>query len=366
MRELVVSTLQDVRALAVELRPAALDDFGLVPAVERLAGTVREQSGLRIDFEAQLGDERLPTEVETALYRVVQEALTNIVKHADARHVSILLARKKGPSWPWSRTTARASTRRRTSEDALGLAGMRERMGLVGGRLRVESASGAEPHWWPRCPSVTIRVLVVDDHAVVRAGLRRVLDAEDDIETVGEAADAERAVFEAIETEPDVVLMDVVMPGKSGIEGMPALLQARPETKVLVLSMQDDPRYVQRGVRGRARAGTCSRRRPTPRWSAPSGPSPRASATSTPRSARGSSRRRPTSGAGPSRTRSPSGSARCCACSRSGTRTRRSRRCSSSRCGTAETHRAHIMQKLHLGSRAELVRYALSAGLLDS
>ncbi len=91
---------------------------------------------------------------------------------------------------------------------------------------------------------MTIRVLIVDDHAVVRAGLRRVLDAEDDIETVGEAATAERAVFEAIETKPDVVLLDVMMPETTGIEGMPALLQAAPDVKVLVLSMQDDPRYV--------------------------------------------------------------------------------------------------------------------------
>jgi len=90
----------------------------------------------------------------------------------------------------------------------------------------------------------TIRVLVVDDHSVVRSGLRRVLDAEPDIETVGEAPNAERAVFEAMEHRPDVVLMDVVMPGKSGIEGTPAVLQAVPETRVLVLSMQDDPRYV--------------------------------------------------------------------------------------------------------------------------
>ena len=91
---------------------------------------------------------------------------------------------------------------------------------------------------------MTIRVLVVDDHAVVRAGIRRVLDAEDDIETVGEAPTAERAVFEALESKPDVVLMDVVMPGKSGIDGLPALLQALPDVRVLMLSMQDDPRYV--------------------------------------------------------------------------------------------------------------------------
>ena len=143
VRQLVVSTLQDVRALAVELRPAALDDFGLVPAVERLAGTVREQSELRIDFEAQLGVKRLPTEVETALYRVVQEALTNIVKHAAARHVSIVLARKAGAVVAVIEDDGSGFDPRRTRGDALGLSGMKERMVLVGGQLRVESASGA-------------------------------------------------------------------------------------------------------------------------------------------------------------------------------------------------------------------------------
>ena len=101
---------------------------------------------------------------------------------------------------------------------------------------------------------MTIRVLVVDDHAVVRSGLRRVLDAEKDIKTVAEAANAERAVFEALEHKPDVVLLDVVMPGKSGIEGMPALLQAVPDARILVLSMQDDPRYVREAFEAGARA----------------------------------------------------------------------------------------------------------------
>jgi two-component system, NarL family, response regulator NreC len=91
---------------------------------------------------------------------------------------------------------------------------------------------------------VTIRVLLVDDHAILRAGLRRVLDAEPDIEVVAEAESAERAIFEAIESSPDVVVLDVVMPGKSGIEGTPELLRAVPDTKILILSMQDDPRYV--------------------------------------------------------------------------------------------------------------------------
>ena len=89
-----------------------------------------------------------------------------------------------------------------------------------------------------------IRVLIVDDHAVVRSGLHLLLDAEDDIEVIGEAGDVKEAVLEAREKKPDVVLMDVVMPGQSGIEGVPQVLKEAPGSKVLVLSMQDDPRYV--------------------------------------------------------------------------------------------------------------------------
>jgi len=143
VRELVVSTLQDVRRLAVELRPSALDDFGLVSAVERLAQTFREQTGMHVDLETQLGDERLPGEVETALYRIVQEALTNIVKHAEASRVSILLTRKDGSAVAVVEDDGLGFDPGAARDEGLGLVGMRERVGLVGGRLRIESSTGA-------------------------------------------------------------------------------------------------------------------------------------------------------------------------------------------------------------------------------
>lgn len=143
LRELVVSTLQDVRRLAVELRPAALDDFGLVPAVERLADTFREQTGIQVDLEGQLGEQRLPSEVETALYRIVQEALTNIVKHAGAQRVSILLTQKDRSVAAVVEDDGVGFDPGADGEEGLGLAGMRERVGLVGGRLTIESAAGA-------------------------------------------------------------------------------------------------------------------------------------------------------------------------------------------------------------------------------
>jgi signal transduction histidine kinase len=143
LRELVVATLQDVRRLAVELRPAALDDFGLVPAVERLVETFREQSEIRVDLETNLGDERLPADAETTIYRIVQEALTNIVKHAEATHVSVLLTRRDGLVAAVVEDDGRGFDPSRVGEDGLGLVGMRERLGLVGGRLRIESAEGS-------------------------------------------------------------------------------------------------------------------------------------------------------------------------------------------------------------------------------
>ncbi len=141
VRALVVETLHDVRRLAVELRPKALDDFGLAAAIERLAQTFREETGIKLDFVTRLLDERLASDVETALYRMVQEALTNIVKHAQARNVSIVLGR--------SATTVGAVVEddgcgfdTDARREGMGLDGMRERLGLVNGKLKIESRPG--------------------------------------------------------------------------------------------------------------------------------------------------------------------------------------------------------------------------------
>jgi signal transduction histidine kinase len=138
VRELVVSTLHSVRRLAVELRPAALDDFGLDAAIERLVETYREGGETKVDLESQLDSARLPPAIETTLYRIVQEALTNVVKHAGATAISVLLTRTErtvvlvveddGKGFDPAAAT-----------NGLGLVGMRERVALVGGKLRIES-----------------------------------------------------------------------------------------------------------------------------------------------------------------------------------------------------------------------------------
>jgi two-component system response regulator NreC len=209
-----------------------------------------------------------------------------------------------------------------------------------------------------------VRVLVVDDHAVVRTGLRRILDAEQDIETVGEAPNAERALYEALELKPDVVLLDVVMPGKSGIEAMPSLLKALPDTRVLVLSMQDDPRYVREAFEAGAsgyvlkeaadnevvdavRAVAGGERYVHPALGA------RLIA------AESEERKRAASDPLSEREREV---LRLLALGHTNQEIAAQLYIS---VRTAETHRAHIMRKLGLASRAELVRYALDNGMIE-
>ena len=142
LRTLVVETLQDVRRLAVELRPSALDDFGLEPALRRLGQSVREAAGLDVQVETTLGSERLAPDVETAVYRIVQEALTNVVKHADAARVSIVVTRKPDSVLVMIEDDGRGFDPATSGDGGLGLLGMRERVELLDGSLQVEAAPG--------------------------------------------------------------------------------------------------------------------------------------------------------------------------------------------------------------------------------
>jgi two-component system, NarL family, response regulator NreC len=211
---------------------------------------------------------------------------------------------------------------------------------------------------------LSVRVLIVDDHAVFRAGLKLLIDAEDGLEAVGEAGSARDAIFQARALEPDVVLLDIVMPDQSGLDAMPTLLHERPEMKVLILSMQDDPQYIRQAFAAGASGYILKEAADTEVVAAIR------------QVADGSSYVHPAVGA-----------------KLVAAETAEARRAQEDPLSdrehevlrllalghtkqeiaaelyisvrTAETHRAHIMQKLRLSSRAELVRYALEQGVLE-
>ncbi len=145
MESMVDGMLENLHRLAMNLRPAALDHLGLVPALGQYVEAIGQQHGIATQFETVgLGSGRLPPEVETAIYRIVQEALTNVLRHAQATRVDVLLERRgdqvvaivEDNGVGFDAEAAQRSGR-------LGLLGMRERAEMLNGRLMIESAPGA-------------------------------------------------------------------------------------------------------------------------------------------------------------------------------------------------------------------------------
>jgi signal transduction histidine kinase len=140
--QIIKKMIDQVRTLAFELRPSILDEFGLVGALRNLVTRHGERAGMRARFTATPSDARAPAAIETACFRIAQEALTNVARHARARHVEVTLTaldvaleltiRDDGVGFNFERL--------RTGP---GLVGMGERAELAGGRLDIESAPGA-------------------------------------------------------------------------------------------------------------------------------------------------------------------------------------------------------------------------------
>jgi two-component system, NarL family, response regulator NreC len=210
----------------------------------------------------------------------------------------------------------------------------------------------------------TIQVLICDDHALVRSGLRRLLESEAIFHVAGEAADAEQGIVAVAELQPDVLLLDVAMPGRSGIEALPDLRAASPETRVLVLSMQDDPSYVRQAfaagadgylVKEAADADLVQAIQDVAGGHQYVHPSVGARMAALEAEAHQRAEIDPLSGR-------ENEVLRLLALGHTNQEIARLLFIS---VRTVESHRARIMQKLRSSSRAELVRYALASGVLE-
>ena len=198
-------------------------------------------AGLAVDFEVVGTPGPLAPGVDLTAYRIVQEALTNTIRHAHAARAAVTLSyepgyitvsvadsgpRRDGPPAPGGNGSAAIKPGSPLAGSGLGLAGIAERVASCGGSLTVGPDPGrrlrrhraaALAMTAPAAPA-PIRVLVVDDQELVRSGFCVILDAADGITVVGEAANGEAAVSQAAAHGPDVVLMDIRMPGMDGLE----------------------------------------------------------------------------------------------------------------------------------------------------
>ena len=192
--------------------------------------------------------------IDVSAYRIVQEALTNALKHAGRARATVHVRYRAD------------AVELEVVDDGLGngdaggsghgLVGIRERVGVYGGELE----AGPQPEGGlPSSRTVAlfrtmIRVLLADDQGLVRAGFRMILRAEPDIEVVGEAADGREAVTRTSELNPDVVLMDIRMPGLDGIEATRRVTALDVPARVLVLTTFDLDEYVYESLRAGASA----------------------------------------------------------------------------------------------------------------
>ncbi len=285
-RQLARRALEDVRRAIWGLRPALLEALpfheALAREVERMADAAHLSSRVTVVGQPRL----LRQQQEMVLFRVAQEALSNAIRHAAARRVRASLTylndgvrlvieddgrgfdpavlAAPGPSTTAPRWPPYFDDPPSTAGEAghFGLQSMRERARLVGGWLTLESAPGQGtkisvylpytplPDLLPPAalsaqaasspvPSVSsgrIRILVADDQAVIRAGMRRLLEDYPDFEVVGEAADGLEALAEAQDLGPQVILMDMRMPGMNGLEALRQLRASNPDLRVLMLS----------------------------------------------------------------------------------------------------------------------------------
>ena len=254
---LAAEAADELRAAVVELRPAALDEDGLVATLRTQVQVLDRAHAARVTFRRH-GVRALPAAQEEALLRVAQEALHNALRHAGADHGR----RRPRPARRPARVLRVTRRRPRLRPDGRPPRRAPPRAGLharPGGRRRRPPDRGIgarqghhDRDGGARWLTPIIRVLLVDDHQVVRRGLRTFLEVQDDIEVVGEAADGDEGVARAEELRPDVVLMDVKMPGTDGIEALRRLRELDNPARVLVVTSFTEQRTVVPALRAGA------------------------------------------------------------------------------------------------------------------
>jgi PAS domain S-box-containing protein len=283
IEQLLDTSVSEARTLTAELSPPILRPGGLLVDLAWLVRWTADKHGLTVNLSVEEDLPPLPDDTRVLLFESVRELLFNAAKHAHAPSIDVAVRNTPGPGLSITVSDLGAGfdpsqlTKAGEAGGGFGLFSIQERLDLLGGSMEIDSAPGRGSRFTltvkagvapgtegaggplPGTPvpgggdtradlpttGPPIRVLIADDHAVVREGLTRLLGYEPDIEIVGEAADGDEAVALAATLKPDVILMDRSMPGLDGVEATRAIRRHQSEVRIIGLSMFDDDPHVQ-------------------------------------------------------------------------------------------------------------------------
>jgi PAS domain S-box-containing protein len=269
-RDIVGQIGEEIRTLSYILHPPLLDECGLASAVHWYAEGFEKRSGIKLEVIVNGDLPRLPIDAETTLFRVVQESLTNVHRYSGSSVAKISISKEDGEvrleviDHGHGIKTGKARAKLDGSAPlGVGIPGMRERLHQLGGGLTVdfgangtrvtatlpvkEAGDGELNGESQTSLSLAIhsaqdarrRILIADDHELMRRGLRGLIESHDEWAVCGEAVEGTEAVRKAGELEPDLVIMDVNLPGLSGINAAMQIRQARQAAKILFFTVHD-------------------------------------------------------------------------------------------------------------------------------
>lgn len=269
-RELIGQAIETARSLSSELAPPVLYDVGLGAAMDWLARWVGDKYNLEVTVVADGSEPVEDEQLRVMLFEAVRELLLNVVKHAGVTEARVQLYREGrevhvqvedlGAGFDLEARRADASQR------GYGLFSLQERLELVGGKVDIDSVPGVGTRVHITLPlsgaadesaevegvakdgrpggvpvaGRSCRILLTDDHDIVRRGLANLLAIEPDMELVAEAGSGEEAVELARHHRPDVVVMDISLPGINGIEATRRIVKELPHVTVIGLSMHEE------------------------------------------------------------------------------------------------------------------------------
>jgi len=275
---------QEIRTLSYVLHPPLLDELGLSCAVNWFTQGFESRTGIGVHVDIPSDLERLSPDAEVALFRVVQESLTNVHRYSEsptafvrARAEGSEVRLEIGDSGKGMNEESTAQSRDSVVTLGVGIQGMRERIRQLSGRLEITSRPGkgtlvtatlpitrhrAEihqshygTHAGETAPSqagdaaqtggLRGRILIADDHEVLRRGIRTMLENAPGLEICGEAVDGREALEKTLAHAPDLVILDINMPVINGLEVCRQILHQKPNTKILVLSVDDSEKIAE-------------------------------------------------------------------------------------------------------------------------